>query len=133
MTFFRSSAGAAKASAVTALLMAAPAHAAGQDYRFEVVQTQPAGKNLTDVAVKLTRISDGKPVVGAVIFQTKVDMAPAGMGEMTGKVTPQPADPTGVYRFRTEVGMAGKWALTLTAKVQGENDAVRGTVTFDAK
>jgi len=133
MIQFRLAAGAALASAVMLPLLTAPAHAAGKDYRFEVVQAKPAGKNLTDVAVKLTHISDGKPVTGAVIFQTKVDMGPSGMGEMTGKVTPQPADPAGLYHFRTETGMAGTWALTLAAKVQGETDTVRGTVTFDAK
>ena len=133
MTILRTAAGAAMAFVATMNLLATPAHAAGKDYRFEVVQVQPAGKNLTDVTLKLTHIPDGKPVTGAVIFQTKVDMGPAGMGEMTGKVTPQPADPAGVYRFHTEVGMAGKWALTLAAKVQGEADTVRGTVTFDAK
>ena len=47
--------------------------------------------------------------------------------------TPQPADPSGLYHFRTETGMAGKWALTLGAKVQGETDTVRGTVIYDSK
>jgi hypothetical protein len=97
------------------------------------LQAQPAGKNLTDVTVRLTHIADGKPVTGAVIFQTKTDMGPSGMGEMTGKVTPRPADPAGLYHFRTETGMAGTWALTLAAKVQGETETVRGTVTYDAK
>jgi len=133
MTLFRFSAGAAIASVVTILQLTAPAHAAGKDYRFEVVQSRPAGKNLTDITVRLTHAPDGKPVTGAVIFQTKVDMGPSGMGEMTGKVTPQSADPAGLYHFRTETGMAGTWALTLSAKVQGEADTVRGTVTFDAK
>ena len=133
MTQFRFAAGAALASVVTMFLLTASAHAAAKDYRFEVVKAQPAGKNLTDVSVKLTHNPDDKPVTGAVIFQTKVDMGPSGMGEMTGKVTPQPADAAGLYHFRTETGMAGTWALTLAAKVQGESDTVRGTVTFDAK
>jgi hypothetical protein len=133
MIVFRCAAGAAMASAMTMLLLTAPAHAAGKDYRFEVVQARPAGNNITDVTVRLMHDPDGKPVSGAVIFQTKVDMGPSGMGEMTGKVTPQPADASGVYHFRTETGMAGTWALTLTAKVQGESETVRGAVTFDAK
>jgi hypothetical protein len=133
MTLLRFSAGALLAPVVTMLLIATPARAAGKDYRFDVVQAQPAGKNLTDVTVKLTHIADGKAVPGAVIFQTKVDMGPSGMGEMTGKVKPQTPDPAGLYHFRTETGMAGTWALTLAAKVQGEADTVRGTVTFDAK
>jgi hypothetical protein len=130
MNLLRFAAGAAMASVVTVFLPAAPTHAAGQDYRFELVQAQPAGKNLTDVTVKLTHIPDGKPVTGAVIFQTKVDM---GSDQMTGRVTPQAADLSGLYRFRTETEMAGTWALALTAKVQGEADTVRGTVKFDAK
>jgi hypothetical protein len=132
MSLFRFAAGAALAS-VTMLYLAFPAAAAGKDYRFEVVQTAPAGKNLTDVTIKLSHVPDGKPVPGAVIFQTKTDMTPSGMGEMTGKVTPQPADAAGLYHFRTETGMAGTWALTLAAKVQGETETVRGTVNFDAK
>ena len=133
MTHSRFAPGAALASAMTILLFALPAQAAGKDYRFEVVQARPAGKDLTDVTVKLTHLPDGKPVPGAVIFQTKVDMGPSGMESMTGKVTPQKADPAGLYHFRMETGMAGAWALTLSAKVQGETDTVRGTVTFDAK
>ena len=121
------------ASVATTLFLVAPACAAGTDFRFEIVQVQPAGKDLTDVTVKLTHLPDGKPVTGAVIFQAKADMGPSGMGVMTGKVTPQAADPAGFYRFHAVTGMAGKWALTLTAKIPGENDTVRGTVTFDAK
>jgi YtkA-like protein len=124
----RFAAGAAIGSVMAMLLLTGPAHAAAKDYRFEVVQAQPAGKNLTDLAVKLTHITDGKPVTGAVIFQTKADMGPSGMGEMTGKVTPQPADPSGLYHFRIETGMAGTWALTLAAKVPGEQEPVRGQV-----
>jgi hypothetical protein len=133
MFLFRMAPAATLASVATALLLNGPAYAAGKDYRFEVVRAKPAGKNLTDVTVKLTHVPDGKPVAGAVIFQTKTDMGPSGMGEMTGKVTPQPADAAGLYHFRTETGMAGTWALTLAAKVQGEAETVRGAVTFDAK
>ena len=134
MVYFRFAAGAAMAPVMTLLLLAATAYAAGTDYRFEVAQVQPAGKNLTDVTVKLLHVSNAKPVPGAIIFQTKVDMGPSGMGEMTGKVTPQPTtDAAGLYHFRAETGMGGSWALTLAAKVQGEADTVRGTVNFDAK
>ncbi len=133
MFHFRFAAGAAMASLTAMLSLASPVRAAGTDYRFEVVTAQPAGQNLTDVTVRLTHTPDGKPVAGAVVFQTKVDMGPSGMGEMTGKVTLQPAGPPGLYRFRTETGMAGTWALTLAAKIQGEPETVRGTVNFDAK
>ena len=35
--------------------------------------------------------------------------------------------------FRFEIVQVLPAALTLTAKIPGENDTVRGTVTFDAK
>ena len=59
-------------------------------------------------------------------------MTPAGMAEMTGKVTPLPSDQPGLYRFQVETGMAGNWQLGLGAKVQGETGTVRGTVPFAA-
>jgi len=80
----------------------------------------------------VTGVPDNKPVAGAVVFETKTDMGPGGMAEMTGKVSPRLSDQAGVYRFQIETGMAGKWALNLGAKVQGEADTVRGSITFDA-
>src|SRR5438132_1124294 len=69
---------------------------------------------------------------GAGLFGRKSDMGPSGMAEMPGKVSPLSADKPGLYRFQIETGMAGKWALNLGAKVQGEADTVRGSLTFDA-
>jgi len=113
-------------------LVAAYGLAAPNDYRFELVQAQPAGAGKTAVTVRLVHVPDSKPVAGAVLFETKSDMGPSGMAEMPGKVSPLPADKPGLYRFQIETGMAGKWALNLGAKVQGEADTVRGTITFDA-
>jgi len=114
------------------LLTAAYAVAAAKDYRFELVQALPAGPGKTNVTVRVVHVPDGKPVADAVLFETKSDMGPAGMAEMPGKVSALPADKPGLYRFQIETGMAGKWALNLRAKVQGEAETVRGSVTFDA-
>ena len=113
-------------------LLAPAALAAASDYRFEVVSTRPAGPHKTDVTLRLVRLPDNKPVSDAVVFQTKADMAPAGMPTMTGAVAPQAAQQPGTYRFQVDTGMAGGWALTLAAKVQGEPETVRATVTFNA-
>jgi hypothetical protein len=43
-----------------------------------------------------------------------------------------PSDQPELYRFQGETVMAGKWALYLTAKVQGEAEPVRGSVSFDS-
>jgi hypothetical protein len=109
------------------------AAAAAKDYRFEVASAQPVGAGKTDVAVRLVRTTDNKPVTDAVIFENKADMGPAGMAEMPGKVAPMPPGQDGLYHFATQTGMAGTWALHLAAKVQGETETVRGTVDFDAK
>jgi hypothetical protein len=114
------------------LFLAAYGLAAPKDYRFELVQAQPAGPGKTAVTVRLVHVPDNKPVAGAVLFESKTDMGPGGMAEMTGKVTPLPSDQPGIYRFQIETGMAGKWALNLGAKVRGEAGTVRGTVNFDA-
>ena len=114
-------------------LVAAYGLAAPNDYRFELVQAQPAGPGKTAVTVRLVHVPDSKPVVGAVLFETKTDMGPGGMAEMTGKVSPLPSDQPGIYRFQVETGMAGKWQLALGAKVQGEAGTVRGNLVYEAK
>jgi YtkA-like len=115
------------------MLVAAFVLAAPNDYRFELVQAQPVSPGKTAVMVRLVHVPDSKPVAGAVLFDTKTDMGPSGMAEMTGKVSPLPSDQPGIYRFQVETGMAGKWQLALGAKVQGEPGTVRGTVLYEAK
>jgi hypothetical protein len=114
--------------ATTTLTVAAPT-----DYRFEGVEIQPSVPGKTMVTVRLLHVRDKKPVEGAVILESKTDMGPSGMGEMSGKVTATTSDQPGLYRFLIETGMAGKWELILTAKVQGEADPVTGKITYDAK
>jgi hypothetical protein len=128
----------ARALIGAALFMASPlvvacGLAAPNDYRFELLQAQPAGPGKTTVTIRLIHVPDSKPVAGAVLFESKTDMGPGGMAEMTGKVSPLPADQPGLYRFQVETGMAGKWQLALGAKVQGEAGTVRGTVLYEAK
>ena len=115
------------------LLGAAYGLAAPDDYRFELVQAQPAGPGKTTITVRLVHVPDNKPVASAVLFETKTDMGPSGMAEMAGKVSPLSSDKPGLYRFQIETGMAGKWQLALGAKVQGEAGTVRGAVVYEAK
>jgi predicted metal-binding membrane protein len=114
--------------ATTTLTIAAP-----KDYRFEAAEVEASAPGTTTVAVRLVHVKDKKPVAGAVILQAKTDMGPSGMGEMSGKVTATTSDQPGLYRFLIETGMAGKWELILTAKVQGEAHPVVGKITYDAK
>lgn len=114
--------------ATTTLTIAAP-----NDYRFEVVGQPATTPGKTTVAVRLVRTSDNEPVDGATIVEVKTDMGPAGMAQMSGKVTPVASDQAGLFRFSMDTGMAGKWELVLTAKVPGETTPVSGIVLYDAK
>ena len=107
-----------------------PGQAKSADYRFELVGKPQLASNKNIVQVRLVRIADGKPVIDAVIFESKADMGPAGMETMTAPVKAL-SSKSGIYRFEIDPGMAGTWALHLTAKVQGEPETMRGTVNAD--
>src|SRR5260370_2933831 len=87
---------------MAATLAAAGGLAAPNDYRFELVQAQPAGPGKTTVTVRLVHVPDGKPVAGAVLFETKADMGPSGMAQIAGKVSPPPSANPGPYLFIIE-------------------------------
>jgi len=129
MTSTRTLAGAA-ALVCALMLTAIQAHAAASDYRFELVGKPRLAAKRDIVQIRLVRVSDGKSVPDAVIFESKADMGPAGMETMTAPVKAMPPK-GGVYSFEVDPGMAGTWALHLAAKVQGEAETVRGTVNAD--
>ena len=85
------------------------------------------------VSVRLLDKSTGKAVSDAVIFSTRLDMAPDGMQEMATKVTPMQSTEPGTYRFKATFGMAGRWQLSLGAKVQGETGSVESKLVVTAE
>lgn len=108
------------------------AFAAASDYVFEPVAAElKKGDDIT-VAVRLIHKPTGKPVADAVIIRTRVDMAPDGMAEMQSPVSLLPASEPGVYAFKTDLPMAGRYQLSLAAKVQGEPETVIGKVIVKA-
>jgi hypothetical protein len=122
----------AAALAATMTLAGSAAFAAAGDYAFEPVNAElKKGDNVT-VAVRLMNKLTGKPVPDAVIIRTRVDMAPDGMAEMESPVSPLPAKEPGVYAFKTDLPMAGRYQLSLSAKVQGEPETVAGKVVIKA-
>jgi len=108
------------------------AMAGAGDYTFDPITTELKKGDDVTVAVRLTDKRTGKPVPDAVIFKTRVDMAPDGMAEMESAVTPLPSKEPGVYAFKTDMPMAGRYQITLSAKVQGEPETVIGTVVMKA-
>jgi hypothetical protein len=110
-----------------------PALADIKDYEFELVQpTIQAGADKI-VSVRLMNKKTGKPVPDAVIFATRLDMAPEGMQEMVTKVTPMSGAEPGTYSFKANFSMAGRWQLSLGAKVQGETGTVESNLVVTAR
>ena len=123
----------AAAAGIATALVAATALAGKNDYVFEPVAVDVKNGSGSQLAVRLTHRPSGKPVEGAVIFRTRLDMSPDAMGEMTAKLAVEPATEPGIYRFKADLTMAGRWALKLMAKVPGESETIEGTVVFKAK
>src|SRR5216684_4777474 len=120
----------AAAAFAAALSLTATAFAGANDYVFEPVKAEVKKGDDVIVAVRLKHKPTGKPVTDAVIVTTRIDMGPDGMGEMFSKLTPVPSDEPGVYAFKTELSMAGRWLLSIAAKVQGEPETVVGKIMF---
>jgi hypothetical protein len=117
--------------AMTGLVTAARADI--KDYEFQLIdQTVQAGPDKI-ITVRLVNKTTGKPVPGAVIFATRLDMAPDGMQEMATKIAAVPGGEPGTYKFKATFGMAGRWQLSLGAKVQGETGTVENKFVITAQ
>lgn len=106
-----------------------PTLAAAKDYQFQLVGSPVESGKATLVKVKLIHVPDGKPVGGAIIIQTKLDMTPEGMASMTVSAKASATTDAGIYQIEAQPEMPGNWALSLSAKVQGEAETVTGTLT----
>jgi hypothetical protein len=115
------------------IALAGIARADIKDYKFELVdQNVQAGPDKV-ITVRLMNIKTGKTVPDAVIFATRLDMAPDGMQEMATKVASMPGGGPGFYKFKATFGMAGRWQLSLGAKVQGETGTVESKLVITAQ
>jgi hypothetical protein len=121
------------AAALAIMASVSAAEAGAGDYEFRPVTAEVKSGTGGDVAVRLVQKSDGTPVANAVIFRSRLDMSQEEMGDMTAKLTAEPSSEPGLYRFKAEPAMAGRWALKLMAKVPGESETVEGTVIVMAR
>ena len=101
------------------------------DYEFQLVEKE-INKGDAILSVRLVHKPDGKPVPDAVIFATRLDMAPDSMAEMQTSIAPMPSAEPGVYRFKALLTMAGGWRLSLAAKIQGETGALENQLVLRA-
>ncbi|MFG1313181.1 FixH family protein [Xanthobacter autotrophicus] len=125
---------AAAAALAAALSVAAlsTARADITDYEFRLVQTDVKQGNGAIVTVRLVDKRSGKAVPDAVIFATRIDMAPDGMETMAAPTEALPSTEPGVYRFKTKMMMAGGWRLSLGAKIQGETGTIENKLALKA-
>lgn len=114
------------------LAAAGTAWASASDFAFELKPAKLTAGKARLVDVRLVNRATGQPVANAVIFRTRLDMAPDNMAEMTAPVAPAASPEPGVYRFKVDLDMAGRWALRLAAKVPGEPETVTGDVILVA-
>jgi len=122
-----------KCGAMLALaLFATTAIAGANDYRFDLVATDHRVGSGAILEVRLTDLRTGAAVEGAVIYATRMDMAPDGMATMTSPVTAIPTEEPGTYRFTTDLTMAGGWRFSVAAKVQGEAETVSAEIELRA-
>jgi YtkA-like len=102
------------------------------DYEFQLVQTEHKKGDGAIVAVRLVNKKSGKIVPDAVIFAKRIDMAPEAMQDMTAPLEQLPSTEPGVYRFKTNLMMEGRWRLSLGAKVQGEEGTAASQLVLKA-
>ena len=125
----------ALALAAALIGMAGPATVARadiKDYEFQLIDST-VKKGDAIISVRLVHKPDGKPVPDAVIFASRLDMAPDGMQEMATRIAAVPSTEPGVYRFKAAVSMQGRWQLSLGAKVQGETGTVESQLVVTAQ
>ena len=109
----RTSLGAAALGTALLATLATSALADNKDYEFQLVEKE---------------LKQGDAVVSVKL----VDMSPDKMEAMTAPLEPVLSTEPGVYRFKTDLMMAGQWALSLGAKVQGEEGTVESKLILKA-
>ena len=127
----RKSLRAAAMGAALLTLTGAAALADIKDYEFQLVDKE-VKQGEAVIAVKLVHKPSGRAIPDAVIFAKRIDMGPDGMAMMNPPIEAVASSEPGVYRFKTKLAMAGRWALSLGAKVQGETGTVESKLIVTA-
>ena len=109
------------------------AGAGSQAHKFEAVSAEISVGESVRIEVRLLD-PNGKPVpAGNVgVVSTRLDMGPDGMAMMDTPLTPVPAEAPDIIAFETKIVMAGRWALTIEAEIDGVPAPVKGVVIYTA-
>jgi hypothetical protein len=109
-----------------------PALADMKDYEFKLVKPEVKKGNGAIIAVHLVDKRTNRTMPGAVIFAKRIDMAPDGMATHVSPLEEVPSDVPGEYRFKANLTMAGRWQLSLGAKMQGEAGTLQSKLVLKA-
>ena len=90
-----------------------------------------AGQNVR-LTVRLMDANSNVIAAPITVTSTRLDMGPENMATMTAPLRPVPSTEPGTLAFETDLTMAGRWALTISATVEGYPEPVAGTVIFTA-
>lgn len=123
----------ALAGALTAMLnFALPVNAQSETPVWEAVKAEvPVGKSVR-LEIRLIGAGANPVMSGVTVTSTRLDMGPDGMATMTAPLRPVSSAMPGIIAFETDLVMAGRWALTVSAKVEGQPKPVTGKVIFTA-
>jgi hypothetical protein len=127
----RSALRAAAVGVALLMTMAGSALADSRDYEFQLLDKE-VKQGAAVISVKLVHNPSGRTIADAVIVAKRIDMGPEGMEAMTAPIEAVSSTEPGIYKFKTDLGMAGKWALSLGAKVQGEIGTVENKLIIKA-
>jgi hypothetical protein len=111
-------------------IVSPPVLAEIRDYEFQLMQSEVKKGDGAIVAVRLVDKRSGKMVPDAVISAKRIDMTPDGMATMTASLEQLSSTEPGVYRFKADLSMQGRWQLSLAAKVQGEVGTVESKLVL---
>lgn len=104
--------------------------AAPTDYRFEAVTDTVVRGVGVPLRVRALYSANGQPAPSIEVRDARVDRSPDGQVGGSHPAFFTPSLDYGVYGFRADLPVDGRWALTFTARIPGEPQPVTASVVF---
>jgi Cu(I)/Ag(I) efflux system membrane fusion protein len=110
-----------------------PQQSSGQDaYRVAPASPEVDVGDGVRVAIRIDGPSGIVTLSPDAVSAARIDMGPDGMAAMAAPLRPVAPRESESLAWETDLVMAGRWALTVTAAVPGEPEPVSGAVIFTA-
>lgn len=112
------------------LLLPTASAAAPTDYRFEAVENTVQRGVGVPLRVRALYAATGLPAPGLEVRGAFVDRSPDGQVGGSHPAFFTPSLDYGLYSFRADLPVDGRWALIFTAHIPGEPQPITGNVVF---